>query len=316
MNINEIMEIEEKRLNTEQLKFVLVHQKILDAGAMVCTSIISLSKNLKVMRDEKLYVAADCESFEEYSEKICGLKRTQAYAYIQVIEKLGEDFVRSTGQIGITKLTMLASLPEDDKVEILEKVDVENTSVSELEKEIKRLKAEKKSSEKDYVKEVNSLLANIRDLQSRIEDLENSSPESTEIVSEDSSEELEELREKLSEKEKEIARLQKEKKDAENSQTQASDDLSDELENLKETLEEKDNMLAEFKKQNKLDKETISNLQKQAQLSSNDSIIKFKLKFEELQNLIKELNNLILELPEDKVDNCKKALKKVVEIYA
>lgn len=84
MDINEIMMSEEKELTESQAKFVLIHNNILNAGAMITNSVISLSKNLKVMRDEKLYLEADCANFEDYAEKICGLKRRQAYKYIQV----------------------------------------------------------------------------------------------------------------------------------------------------------------------------------------------------------------------------------------
>ena len=42
-------------------------------------------------------------------------------------------------------------------------------------------------------------------------------------------------------------------------------------------------------------------------------LLEFKLKFDELQQNIYAINNLISRIPEDKRENCKLALKKVVE---
>lgn len=161
MEINELMIKEEKELTENQAKFVLVHNNILNAGAMITNSVISLSKNLKVMRDEKLYLEANCESFEDYAEKICGLKRSQAYKYIQVLEKLGEDFVHLSGQIGITKLTMISSLTNEKKEELINTTDVENITVKELKEKIELLehdieaKNDELQSEKTKVESLN-----------------------------------------------------------------------------------------------------------------------------------------------------------------
>lgn len=54
MDINEIMIKEEKELTESQAKFVLIHNNILNAGAMITNSVLSLSKNLIVLKKMKI----------------------------------------------------------------------------------------------------------------------------------------------------------------------------------------------------------------------------------------------------------------------
>ena len=95
------------------------------------------------MRDSKLYKELGYNTFEDYCEQETGIKRRQVYSYIQVIEKLPSDFVHSSAQIGVKKLYLLSSLSEEERTEIAEKTDLENTSVRELEQQIRQIRAEK-----------------------------------------------------------------------------------------------------------------------------------------------------------------------------
>lgn len=147
MNLNELMLKSESDLNENQRLFIEVHSNILSAGSLLVNSLVSLSKNLKRMRDEKLFLEIGCQSFEDYAEKICGLKRRQAYAYIQVIERLGENFVHSNAQIGIAKLTLLSTLSDEEKVVVTETVSIEDVSVKELKSQIEKLKSRNKTLE-------------------------------------------------------------------------------------------------------------------------------------------------------------------------
>lgn len=280
MNINEIMKVEKNSLTEDQLKFVLIHNNILTAGSTITNGVITLAKNLKIMRDEKLYLQADCLSFEAYAETICGLKRSQAYSYIQVLEKLGEDFVQSTGQIGITKLTMLSSLPEDDRKTIIETVNVEDSSVAKLKSEIEKLTQKNNSDlEKYNVKE--------KDYKKSIVDLEQKISKLKEELHKQSS---------LDNQNKEIEKLQNQIKMLE-SEKKSQENISKMHQSILTHLQNK-----------------CENLQKQIEINSSAELVEFKLKFNELQQNILFLKQLIFKLPEEKQQNCKNALKKVAEL--
>lgn len=103
----------------------------------------AVCKNMKEMRDGKLYKELGYQNFEDCCKAEFGLARTQAYKYISIAENLSEDFVHSSEQIGTTKLSLLAMLDETTREVVTETVDVENTTVKELKAEINKLKAEK-----------------------------------------------------------------------------------------------------------------------------------------------------------------------------
>ena len=278
MNINELIVKKESELTEKQQEFLKLHSNIISAGVLISNGLIDLAQNLKKMKDDKLYLEAGYSSFEDYAELACGLKRSQAYKYISIMEKLGSDFVHSSGQIGITKLSLLASLPEEDKEKVIENIDIENTSVSELKNEIEKLKSENKDKDK-LLNEKNKLEAEVESLKDKISELEAREPETVTVeVEKDNStkykEELEELKQKL----------------------------SDTKDKLKKKNEEANAL--QF---------TNASLSKQLEISSSNELVKFKLLFNNLQELILKINNILPSLPEDKQEGCKNALRKVVE---
>lgn len=136
----------------------------------------------KEMRDNKLYKELGYSDFGDYCENETGMKRRQVYRYIEVAEKLPSEFVSSGTQIGIKKLYLLTTLSDEERSEIIENTDLENTSVRELEQQIKQLKAEKdkavaecsaaeaeSAARKDAV---NALEKTKRELENRITTLE------------------------------------------------------------------------------------------------------------------------------------------------
>lgn len=295
MEINEIMIKEETELTENQAKFVMVHNNILNAGAMITNSIISLSKNLKVMRDEKLYLEADCETFEDYAEKICGLKRSQAYKYIQILEKLGEEFVHSSGQIGITKLTMLSSLPEEERKTVIETVNVEDSSVNELKSKIDEITKKSEKEKANFVEKENGYKYSIAALEKELTRLKD------------------ELEKKSTQVDKKVSSSGQNAKVSLNEQNEEVEKLQEKISKLEKEIESNKNI-------EKIHQKTLSNyqtrvetLQKQLEINNSQELIEFKLKFDELQQNILTIKHLLSKVPEDKRENCKLALKKVVE---
>ena len=87
--------------NWREQEYIALHNQIMAHGRNACESILYMAQDLKRMNTEKLYEAGGYASFEEYTEKAVGLKKTQAYKYISAYDSLGEEFFRSSGKIGM-----------------------------------------------------------------------------------------------------------------------------------------------------------------------------------------------------------------------
>ena len=157
-----------------------VHNNIITAEQTAASAIMSLCENLKKMRDTELYKSLGFEKFEDYTEQACNIKQRQAYNYIRTYEKLGERFLQSNAQLGITKLQLLTEVCAIDREEFVQSNDLEQMSVSEIKKLIKEnqekgeqlsllsekvAKSEECSDEKE--KQIAELQAEIQELRSR-----------------------------------------------------------------------------------------------------------------------------------------------------
>ena len=278
MSINELIVKNESELTEKQQEFLKLHSNIISAGVIISNGLIDLAQNLKKMKDEKLYLEAGYSSFEDYAELACGIKQRQAYNYIKILDSFDNSFLHSNAKIGITKLSLLAGLPEDSKGKLIENIDIENTSVSKLKEEIEKLKSENKAKDK-LLNEKIELEAEVESLRDKISELESREPETVTVeVEKDNSakyeNELEELKQKLS-------------------------DTKDKLKKKNEEV----NAL-QF---------TNDSLSKQLEISNSSELVEFKLLFNNLQELILKINNILPRLPEDKQEGCKNALRKVVE---
>ncbi len=121
---------------------VELHQKIIVSANLAQQNIWDMCTGLKQMRDDKLYKELGYANFGDYCENEVGMKRSNAYNYISIVEKINQENVQSIGQIGMTKLSLLATISEQEQSEIAEKIDLENTTVKQLKAEIEKLKSE------------------------------------------------------------------------------------------------------------------------------------------------------------------------------
>ena len=166
---------------------------------------------IKEMRDSKLYKELGYSSFEDYTEECLGMKRRQAYYYIQIVEKLPDNFVQSTAQIGVEKLRLLTALTDDQREDLTQTVDLESTTVRELREQSAALQAAKDTAEadaaqaKDAVQEaeearertrltlkgmLDKRIEQVHQLEAQIKELENK-PQDVAVV--DHSEEIDQL---------------------------------------------------------------------------------------------------------------------------
>lgn len=174
----------------DYVKAANLNYRIKAAAQVAQQSLYEMCKGFKEMRDSKLYKELGYNTFEDYCEQETEITRRQVYRMIDTAEKLPKDFVTSMSQIGSTKLYLLTKLSEEERTEITEKTDLENTSVRELEQQIRQIRAEKDKAvadksaaeaeassaaqrAKSLEKAKNALAQQIATLEAEIKELEN-----------------------------------------------------------------------------------------------------------------------------------------------
>ena len=133
----------DKPVTEEYLRALNLNKKIIVSAQLAQQSLYEMCAGFKEMRDSKLYKELGYTDFGDYCENETGIKRRQVYSYISIAEKLPTDFVQSTAQIGVQKLVLLTTLSEEEREQITAEADLESTTVKELEKQIKQLRADK-----------------------------------------------------------------------------------------------------------------------------------------------------------------------------
>ena len=139
-------------ITAQKQQAIELHQKILVSANLAQQNIWDMCNGLKTMRDNKLYKELGYQNFEDYCENEVGMKRSNAYNYISIVEKINPENVQSIGQIGMTKLSLLATISEPEQAEIAEKLDLESTTVKQLKAEIERLKDDNLNLSMNYDK--------------------------------------------------------------------------------------------------------------------------------------------------------------------
>lgn len=116
----------------EVISFEEQHNKIVQAAAKVGLYLYEFCKALSDMKESKAYEAAGYSSFEDYTLRALNIKKSQAYTYVKLANQYSKDFFQSTGNIGVTKLELLAKLPEEDASAFIQENRIEDMSVKEV----------------------------------------------------------------------------------------------------------------------------------------------------------------------------------------
>lgn len=117
-----------------------VHARIMANGQVLQNTLLEICKDLKTMRDEKLYSNLGYSTFEDYAENACGIKQRQAYSYISTYEKLGEKLINDMENVGITKLALISEISSYERDEFINQTDIENSTVKELKEKVEEFK--------------------------------------------------------------------------------------------------------------------------------------------------------------------------------
>lgn len=130
-------------LSAEYIRAAELDRRIKTSAQLAQQSLYDMCMGFKEMRDSRLYKELGYSDFGEYCEKETGFSRMNVYNYIRVAEKLPQDFVNSSLQIGVKKLTLLAKLSDEERTELAENIDLESTTVKELKAKIDILQNER-----------------------------------------------------------------------------------------------------------------------------------------------------------------------------
>ena len=227
----------EENLLPASTRAIQITERIRANGRTAVNAVCAIGKDLRTMKIDKLYTELGYEEFEEYAEKEFQLKRSQTYQYISVFEKLGEEFVQSNAQLGITKLALLATANPEDRAEIMQENDVAGITTKELDEllskykqqgeQLSLLQEEKDGLEADLSKKKNSEADKDRmifALQQKIEELENA-PKDVEVATKEIVKEVPDKKteKKLKDTEKDLLEA---KKKIEELEQKASNDLN------------------------------------------------------------------------------------------
>lgn len=127
-------------LSSEYIKAAELDRRIKTSAQLAQQSLYDMCMGFKEMRDSRLYKELGYSDFGDYCEKETGFTPRSAYRYISIAENLPSDFVTPVSQIGVRKLYLLSTLSEEERTQVTENTDLENTSVRELEEKVKQLK--------------------------------------------------------------------------------------------------------------------------------------------------------------------------------
>ena len=163
-------------MSEAQAEAVKLHQNIMLNAELAANSMVAMCRDLKIMRDRRLYEELGCAEFSEYTENLVGIKARQAYTYISTYEKLGATVLQSNATLGITKLSLIAQMNTEDRAEMLESGQADDMTVAELKKLVEENKNQGEqisilNAEIEELKKKESEGADGSELESEIEDL-------------------------------------------------------------------------------------------------------------------------------------------------
>lgn len=120
-------------LNTEEYKgAVELDCQVMAAKEQVETALCKFAMYLKRMRDGEQYTTLGYKSFTDYVEIRVDIEIRQVYTYISAYEKLGAEVMQSNARLGITKLSLIASVPDIERADFIEDNDLAGMSVKEI----------------------------------------------------------------------------------------------------------------------------------------------------------------------------------------
>lgn len=279
---------------------VQITERIRANGRTAVNAVCAIGKDLRTMKIDNLYPELGYETFEDYAEKEFDLKRRQAYQYISVFEKLGEEFVQSNAQLGITKLALLATANPEDRAEVMEAENVQKMTTRELEELLDKYKQQ--GEQLSMLQEKNT------ELEAKVEELE-SAPKDVEVATKEIFVADKQAEEELKKKTQELISANAEKESIKKELNSANAELQlEKTANARLRKEMNDEIEEKVKKELAAEKDKAAKEKKKAEKE-------LKQKDIELQNarMMKEQAEQEKKKLEAKIVELQKAAEKPVE---
>lgn len=331
----------------ESTEAMAVYFSIENAKATAANAMVELCRNLKTMRDKKLYSHLGFEKFEDYVEQAHEIKQSQAYTYIRTYEKLTPKLMETNADLGITKLSLLCQVSAVEREDFVEEYNLAGMTVDEVKALIKeknglheqvsflRMEAGEQNIVKEaQSKEIDRLKKEIAEKNSTIADL-SAAPLTKDAVSVEAEiiEEAVAAERERAEKEKDKAvreavklekekaknKLDKQKKDFEEQQKAAAESLvADAVAKAKaEWQTEQQKQQSELEAAVADAQSRAAAMEKQLAIKGDDKLVRFSILFEQVQtdliNCVTLVNEISAEDAE-KADKYRNALRKACDM--
>lgn len=328
--MNELATTGSVELSAEESALEL-HKEIVYNYRMAAVHLVDAAKGLKRMRDTKAYVALGLDSFEEYTEKMAGIKARQAYTYISTLERLGTPMMEERAELGITKLSLLAEITPVERDEFADSHDLAGMTV----KEIEALVAEKNRLGEQlamFEEEREEREGKIEDLRAEIERLENIPPAPVASVLPDE-ETMQKIREEAAEQAradamrdmqvqvdaavKDALATVKQKQDKDkakmNEAKEAADAAKTQLEELKAQRENERALAAEqaaaYREEIESLRAKVQNAAQSVSYSDNNAVQEFAIRFENVQREFERMMDLIDAIEQEDAEMAAKSAR-------
>ena len=263
-----------------------------------------------------------CEANLNYSQK-------KAQRLMKIAQEYGNEnsaYAKATNSsdLSVSKALSLLAVPENEVENFVKENDIESMSFKELEAEIKQLKAEKlkaETKEKDLQEQIarsnletEGLRAKIIALEGKIAEAENQPAEVDNELVDQLEKEAEALKEALAKAENDLV-VSKEKLKIEKNKVKDAEAKKEK--EIQEAISEREQ---EIRDESKAELEQLKvekrQLQNKLEKAGNDSIIKFKILTDQLQDVFDQCGNCILDEEDpDRAEKMNKAMKMIVEKF-
>ena len=90
----------ESEMTAQKREAVELHFEIKKNGDLAAGYLCEFAASLKKMRDKRRYTELDFESFDDYVEQAVGIRKRQAYNYIQALEALFTEITERRRPVG------------------------------------------------------------------------------------------------------------------------------------------------------------------------------------------------------------------------
>lgn len=268
-------------------------------------------------------------NFEEWCKSNLNYSKSTAERFMKISSEFGGEngLLAKTStltDLSISNALSLLRVPEEDRENFIENHDLGNMTNKELEEEIKQLKAEKmqaKTKEKDLQEQIarsnletEGLRAKIIALEGKIAEAENQPAEVDNELVDQLEKEAEALKEALAKAENDLEvskeKLKIEKNKVKDAEAKKEKEIQEAISEREQEI--RDESKAELE-QLKIEKRQLQNKLEKA---GNNTIIKFKILTDQLQDVFAQCGNCILEETDpERSEKMNKAMKMIIEKF-